>query len=141
MEMIFLNKRLITSLIVMTLLALASVTFAKDEPAPIRTSYYELQPTFTINYGDIRRTRYIQASITLKVIDSTTQSEVQAHNPAIRNAIIMLFSRQTTETIQSIEGREVFLEEALKEIQNILIKETGEALIDRVLFTSFVLQT
>ena len=87
------------------------------------------------------RTRYLQASITLRVRDQAAALEVTAHSDAIRHTIIMLFARQPEEKIRTAAGRDDILEQALRELQDLMLKETGKTLIDRVLFTTFVLQT
>jgi flagellar FliL protein len=123
------------------LLALSSTSYAEDPPGAVGPSYVDLEPAFTLNYGDPRRTRYLQASITLRVRDSAAALEVTAHSDAIRHTIIMLFSRQPDEKIRSAAGRDEILEQALRELQDLMLRETGKTLIDRVLFTAFVLQT
>ncbi|EAR07365.1 flagellar basal body-associated FliL family protein [Reinekea blandensis] len=110
-------------------------------PAAVGPSYVDLEPAFTLNYGDPMRTRYLQASITLRVRDQAAALEVTAHSDAIRHIIIMLFARQPEEKIRTAAGRDDILEQALRELQDLMLKETGKTLIDRVLFTSFVLQT
>lgn len=122
-------------------LGLATAAFAEDPPAAVGPSYVDLEPAFTLNYGDPKRTRYLQASITLRVRDSAAALDVTAHSDAIRHTIIMLFSRQPTEKIKSSAGRDDILDQALRELQDLMLKETGRTLIDRVLFTAFVLQT
>lgn len=123
------------------LLITSPLTFAEDPPAAVGPSYVDLEPAFTLNYGDPRRTRYLQASITLRVRDSAAALEVTAHSDAIRHTIIMLFSRQPDEKIRSAAGRDEILEQALRELQDLMLRETGKTLIDRVLFTAFVLQS
>lgn len=120
---------------------LSPSALAEDAPAAVGPSYVDLEPAFTLNYGDPKRTRYIQASITLRVRDSAAALDVTAHSDAIRHIIIMLFSRQPTEEIKSSAGRDDILDQALRELQDLMLKETGRTLIDRVLFTAFVLQT
>jgi flagellar FliL protein len=122
-------------------ICLAASAFAADPPAAVGPSYVDLEPAFTLNYGDPRRTRYIQTSLTLRVRDSSAALEVTAHSDAIRHTIIMLFSRQPTEKIKTSGGRDDILDQALRELQDLMLKETGRTLIDRVLFTAFVLQT
>lgn len=114
---------------------------AEDPPAAVGPSYVDLEPAFTLNYGDPKRTRYIQASLTLRVRDSAAALDVTAHSDAIRHIIIMLFSRQPEEKIKSSAGRDDILDQALRELQDLMLKETGRTLIDRVLFTAFVLQS
>ena len=123
------------------LVGFAMFTFAADPPAAVGPSYVDLEPAFTLNYGDPRRTRYLQASITLRVRDSAAALEVTAHSDAIRHLIIMLFARQPDEKVRSSSGRDEILEQALRELQDLMIKETGRTLIDRVLFTAFILQS
>lgn len=119
----------------------APLAIANDGAAAVGPSYVDLEPAFTLNYGDPRRTRYLQASITLRVRDSAAALEVTAHSDAIRHTVIMLFSRQPDEKIRTAAGRDEILEQALRELQDLMLKETGRTLIDRVLFTAFVLQT
>ena len=120
---------------------LSSSVYAEDPPAAIEPSYVELEPSFTLNYGNARRLRYVQASITLRVRDSDAALEVTAHSDAIRHSIIMLFSRQPPEQIKTSAGRDDILNQALRELQDLMVKETGETLIDRVLFTDFIVQS
>jgi flagellar FliL protein len=118
-----------------------SLAMAADPPVVGGASYVDLEPSFTLNYGDLNRTRYLQAAITLRVRDQAAALEVTAHSDAIRHAVIMLFSRQPVDSIRSTEGRDQILEQALRDLQNLMIEETGEGLIDRVLFTSWVVQS
>jgi flagellar FliL protein len=111
------------------------------EPVATGTAYVELQPTFTLNYGNTTKVRYLQAAVTLRVRDELAAVQVITHLDAIRHLVIMLFARQTEETVRSREGREDILREALEDVQELMIKETGEILVDRVLFTSWVIQS
>lgn len=114
--------------------------WAADEDTAVTAGYVELDPAFTLNYGDMRRTRYIQTTMTLRLSDSQTETEVKAHSDAIRHTIIMMFSEQTTETLKSTEGRDELLKQLTTELQNLMKRETGRPLIERVLFTTFILQ-
>lgn len=118
-----------------------SSTLQAEDPPLLGPSYVELEPSFTLNYGTASRLRYVQASITLRVVDSAAALEVTAHSDAIRHRIILLFSRQTPDDIKSTAGRDTILNDALTELQNLMLKETGRTLIDRVLFTDFIVQS
>lgn len=104
--------------------------------------YVELEPNFTLNYGDMvgGRLRYLQTAITLQVADNLAALEVNAHADALRHAIIMHITAQDHDTVRSNSGRETMQEELLFELQRIMERETGEPMIERVLFTFFVLQ-
>jgi flagellar protein FliL len=138
--MLIANIRFYKTFICCVLSAVLAVANAEDPPASTGPDYVDLEPTFTLNYGDPGRIRYLQASITLRVRDTAAALEVTAHSDAIRHTIIMLFSRQPEDKLKTSAGRDDILNQALRELQDLMLKETGEPLIDRVLFTSFVLQ-
>jgi flagellar FliL protein len=116
-------------------------SFAEAAETTPGSAYVELQPNFTLNYGQSTKVRYLQAAVTLRVRDDLAAVLVTAHLDAVRHAIIMLFSRQSEETVRSSAGREEILEQALEVIQELMIQETGEVLVDSVLFTSWVIQS
>ena len=60
--------------------------------------------------------------------------------PAIRNALVMLLSGQSFETLQTPEGKEALREQALVKIQEVLQQEIGKPGIEQVLFVNFVMQ-
>ena len=60
--------------------------------------------------------------------------------PVIRNNLVMLFSSQTYKALMTVQGKEKLREQALREIQKVMEKETGEKVVDNVYFTSFVMQ-
>ncbi|WP_394170812.1 flagellar basal body-associated protein FliL [Saccharospirillum alexandrii] len=103
-------------------------------------TYVELEPSFTINYGEGSRLRYLQASISLLVPDGTAALEVSTHSDAIRHEIIMLISAQDRETLTSTTGRSELQAELLEQIQGYMEQETGAPQVDQVLFTAFVIQ-
>ncbi|MEP4545908.1 MAG: flagellar basal body-associated FliL family protein [Saccharospirillum sp.] len=103
-------------------------------------TYVELEPSFTINYGEGSRLRYLQASISLLVPDGTAALEVSTHSDAIRHEIIMLISAQDRETLTSTTGRSELQIELLEQIQGYMEQETGAPQVDQVLFTAFVIQ-
>ncbi|WP_051207508.1 flagellar basal body-associated FliL family protein [Saccharospirillum impatiens] len=103
-------------------------------------TYVELEPSFTINYGQGSRLRYLQASISLLVPDGGAALEVSSHSDAIRHEIIMLISAQDRETLTSTTGRSALQVDLLERIQAYLEQETGAPQVDQVLFTAFVIQ-
>ena len=51
--------------------------------------------------------------------------EVEKHMPVIRNNLLLLFSSQTAETLNSPEGKEQLRQQALDEINKVIEEETG----------------
>ena len=72
--------------------------------------------------------------------DKEIVEAVELHMPMIRNNLIILFSGQTYNELQTDEGRELLKQDALKEVQNIMQQEMGRPGIEKLLFTNFVMQ-
>ncbi|MBI5615840.1 MAG: flagellar basal body-associated FliL family protein [Gammaproteobacteria bacterium] len=104
-------------------------------------TYTSLDPAFVVNFQDKNnRTKYLKAD--MSVVSSAAKSEeiVRKHMPAIRNAVIMLLSRQAFEDLQSADGKEKLRAAALKEVQAVLTKQTGKPVVEDLFFSSFVMQ-
>ena len=113
-------------------------------PEPIGgvVRYVELQPTFITNFGvsDSGHLHYIKADVTVRVSNKEAEYAARYHLPALRNSLVMLFSRQDESTVSSSAGRETIKVEALQELREILEAEEGEGFIDDLMFTNFVVQ-
>jgi flagellar FliL protein len=60
--------------------------------------------------------------------------------PMIQDALRTLFSEQTLEAVNSVDGRKQLQASALESLQTLLKEETGNDDLEGVYFTSFVLQ-
>lgn len=113
-------------------------------PEPIGgvVRYVELVPTFVTNFGvsDSGHLHYIKADVTVRVSNKEAEYAARYHLPALRNSLVMLFSRQDESTVSSSAGRETIKVEALQELREILEAEEGEGFIDDLMFTNFVVQ-
>lgn len=124
----------------LALVGLSTVPAMAEEDTATGPTYVELEPGFTINYGQGSRLRYLQASISLLVPDGDAAIEVSAHSDAIRHEIIMLISAQDRETLTSTARRADLQVELLERIQAFLERETEAPQVEQVLFTAFVIQ-
>lgn len=110
------------------------------EPARQPAIYFPLKEKFVINYDVRGRQRFLQAEVNLMLRDEAVVKVLEQHLPRIRNDLIMLFSGQTFEDLQTPEGRELLRQDALRRVQTILEQEMGQPGVEQVLFTSFVMQ-
>ncbi|MCB1778171.1 MAG: flagellar basal body-associated FliL family protein [Candidatus Competibacteraceae bacterium] len=111
-------------------------------PIPLRGPpiYLPIDPAFIVNFEDQGMLRYLQIGLTImarnqQIIDAVTQNM-----PQIRNDLILLFSNQKMEVLNSLNGKEKLRMQALAQIQGILTREIGIPGIEAVYFTAFVLQ-
>jgi flagellar FliL protein len=73
----------------------------KDEHPPM---FVTLTPAFVVNLAG-ENDDYLQVAIDLKVADSKVPDRIKAHDPEIRNAILLLLSSKHREELVTLEGK------------------------------------
>jgi flagellar FliL protein len=106
-------------------------------PEPI---YVAIDPPFTVNLQGAGPTRYLQTSVEALTRDPGVETALRRHLPVIRNSLLMLFSSKEARDLATLEGKESLRAAALESIQKVLQTETGQANVEDVFFTSFVMQ-
>ena len=102
--------------------------------------YLALDPAFTIDLMVGGKQRYVQLNMSVKSKNMDQINAVTLHMPLIRNSLVLLFSSQSFDELQTAEGKVALKKAALGSINGILEQETGQGGIDGVLFTNFVMQ-
>ncbi|WP_417552395.1 flagellar basal body-associated FliL family protein [Marinomonas fungiae] len=102
--------------------------------------YLDLDQPFVVDFLVSGKQRYLQLNMTLKSRDQGQIDAVKLHMPLIRNSLVLLFSSQSFDELQTIEGKQKLKSSAVETINNILTQETGMGGIEDVLFTNFVMQ-
>ena len=102
--------------------------------------YLALDPPFVVNFQSDSATRFLQVGVQLMARDQKALDAAKASEPAVRNALVMLFSSQDAKTLISRDGKEKLRADALAEIQKIVADRAKGAALDAVYFTSFVMQ-
>jgi flagellar FliL protein len=113
---------------------------AVAKPARQPAQYYALEPAFVVNLADESVVRYLQADVQLMTRDAATLTAVEAHAPAIRNRLLLLFGQQTAARLAQRSAKERLQEKALAEVRQALKAEAAPDRIEAVLFTSLVTQ-
>lgn len=102
--------------------------------------YQPLEPPFVVNFGREADVRFMQISIQVADRDPAVIERIKEHNPAIRNGLVMLFSSQDPEVLNTREGKEQLRQDALEEVRSVLEQMTGRGRLENLYFTSFVMQ-
>jgi flagellar FliL protein len=111
----------------------------KKEPrAPL--SYVPLDPPFVVNFSGDTDVRFLQITVEAGTRDPAVVDQIKEHRPAIRNNLVFLFKSQDPVALDTREGMEKLRQETLAAVQEVLKAETGEAGVENVYFTSFVMQ-
>ncbi|BCE02235.1 flagellar basal body-associated FliL family protein [Marinicellulosiphila megalodicopiae] len=113
-----------------------------EDGKPISTEpiYLAMKPAFISNYQVGSRQRYLQMEISLFARDQETIDVAKEHEPLLRNNIISILGAQQYDVLRTDEGKKALIDSITVEIQDILLEEMGRPGIEKVLYTSFVLQ-
>ena len=113
------------------------IPVAELEPA----NYLPLDPALVVNVKQQDgKSQYVQASLQLMTRNSDVFEAARVHRPAIRSALIMLFSDVEPETLASTEGKRTLQEDARATTDRVLEELAGVSGVDAVYLTSLVLQ-
>ena len=102
--------------------------------------FLPLDPAFVVNFRDDASMRYLQVGVTLMAHDQAALDTVKSVDPVVRNALVMLFSRQDYAILADPAGKQKLQAEALEAVRKIVASRTGKPGIDALYFTSFVMQ-
>ncbi|KUI98857.1 flagellar basal body-associated protein FliL [Vibrio sp. MEBiC08052] len=108
----------------------------KSEPV----AYVSLPQPFVFNVTGDKRDRMVQIKVQLMVRGSENENQARYHSPLIESSLLSTFASATVEQLRSPNGRIELRDRATKDIQTALSKAVGEPVIERVLFTDFVMQ-
>jgi flagellar FliL protein len=109
-----------------------------DKPQP--ELFLPLDPAFVVNFRDDEAMRYLQVGVTLMAHDQAALDTVKSVDPVVRNALVMLFSRQDYTILSDPAGKQKLQADALAAVRKIVEARTGKPGIDALYFTSFVMQ-
>ena len=113
---------------------------ASEAAVAERSVYIPIKPAFVVNYGGQGPLRYLKAEVSVRVKGASSANAIRHHMPYIRNNLILLFSRQSVDDLDTLEGKEQLRQEAMVEIERILIEEEGESGLQDLFFNQLVVQ-
>ncbi|MGC4028526.1 MAG: flagellar basal body-associated FliL family protein [Steroidobacteraceae bacterium] len=103
--------------------------------------FVALDPPFVVNFEAGSPARFLQIAVQLMTRDPHMVEFLKAHDPIIRNDLLLLFGNKTVADVSTQEAKEGLRQAALEKIRAIVTAE-GEkpAALEAVYFTSFVMQ-
>ncbi|NDY97144.1 flagellar basal body-associated FliL family protein [Wenzhouxiangella limi] len=114
---------------------------AANEPEPRQPPiYYGMDPAFVNNLSGTGGRRFMQVNVQLMARDPEVIAAVERHEPVIRNDLIMLFSDQTLESVDTTEGKEALRRDSLETVREILGDNDEPDEVEELFFTSFIVQ-
>lgn len=138
------------SLMLAMALAASSLLFSQatlaEEDAPAEgeemkqeVQYVPLKPSFVTNY-QANKLGYFKTDVTVITRGNATADAISRHLPYIRHNLVMLFSAQNSEALNSFEGKQKLQEDATNQVIAVLNEESESSDVEGVLFTSFIVE-
>jgi flagellar FliL protein len=103
-------------------------------------SYVNLAQPFVFNVGGKQRTHMVQIKVQLMVRGLENENQARYHSPLIESTLLSTFASATVEQLRSTTGRVELRDQATSDVQASLGRVVGSPVIERVLFTDFVIQ-
>ena len=125
-----------TPLILLLLIFTVGLGAEENKSDPI--SYYEVKPSLVTNLTS--GGKYIRTDIQLMTRDASFQEQLDLHGPAIRHTLLMLLSEQDGDTLRSAQGKEALRQQALAQINKLMLELTGKSGPEALFFTTFFVQ-
>ena len=104
--------------------------------------YYPLPEPITINFQrqSKKKVRLLQIKVALMSFDKDVIASAELNLPMLQDSLTTLFTEQTLEAINTVEGRKALQATALKSLNTLLKEEVNAGKLDAVYFTSFIMQ-
>ncbi|MGD8109497.1 flagellar basal body-associated protein FliL [Vibrio sp. TRT 21S02] len=103
-------------------------------------SYVNLAQPFLFNVTGDKRNRMVQIKVQLMVRGIDNENLAKYHSPLIESSLISTFASATVEQLRTTNGRVELRDKATEDIKAALNRAIGNPVIERVLFTDFVIQ-
>jgi len=104
------------------------------------TLYVPMPRPFLFNVRGEERDRLVQIKVQLMVRSKQAEELATQHIPLIEGTLLQVFSAATVDQLSSLEGKEGIRERAVIKVQEELSALSGSNVVDKVLFTGFVMQ-
>lgn len=99
------------------------------------------KPSFTVTLKTADGKRHLlRAFVEAKSRDQAVADALTLHMPLVVSRLNVLFSSQSFEDLQSIEGKQKLRHDSTQLVQDLLQEKIGKPGIERILFTDFVMQ-
>ena len=112
-----------------------------DETAEIGTALYVGMPRpFVFNVPGAGRDRLVQIKVQLLVRGDSNEEAAKKHIPLIEGTLLSIFSTANADALTTSAGKADLRTKSLQEVQKTLSEIEGNKVVEKVLFTGFVMQ-
>ena len=102
--------------------------------------YVAMPRPFLFNLPGSERVALVEIKVQLMVRGSEHELLVKKHIPLIEDALLTTFSSSDLQRLSSQSGKDAMRQLALRHLHNTLQPVTGKKIIEKLLFTGFIIQ-
>lgn len=102
--------------------------------------YVNIPKPFLFNVKGEKKDRLVQIKVQIMVRGSKNEELAQYHSPLIESTLLATFASAKVEPLRSPTGRIKLRDKATRDIKASLTQAVGQTVIEKVLFTDFVIQ-
>ncbi|MCX9474389.1 flagellar basal body-associated protein FliL [Vibrio cholerae] len=102
--------------------------------------YVNIAQPFVFNVTGDAKDRLVQIKVQLMVRGSQNESLARYHSPLVESSLLATFASATVEQLRTPNGRIELRDKATEDIKAALNQAVGKPVIEKVLFTDFVMQ-
>lgn len=114
---------------------------ASEVNASVGTALYVAMPRpIVFNVPGAGRDRLVQIKVQLMVRGTDNEEKAKTHIPLIEGTLLQVFSASNADDLVTEPGKIELRDNALEAVQNSLKDIAGGEVVERVLFTDFVMQ-
>lgn len=116
-------------------------TAQQQVAAPVDpVAYVNIPQPFLFNVTGDKKDRLVQIKVQLMVRGTENENLARYHSPLIESSLLSTFASATVDQLRTANGRVELREKATDDIKASLNRAVGKPVIERVLFTDFVMQ-
>lgn len=102
--------------------------------------YVPMPRPFRFNVPGAARDRFVEIRVQLLVRGGDNEEEAKKHVPLIESTLLGVFSISNADDLATSAGKASLKQKSLAEVQKVMKDLTGQKIIEKVLFTGFVMQ-
>jgi len=102
--------------------------------------YVPLPRPFRFNVPGAVRDRFVEIRVQLLVRGGDNEEEAKKHVPLIEGTLLGVFSQANADDLATSAGKAALKQKSLAEVQKVLMDVAGRKVVEKVLFTGFVMQ-
>lgn len=108
-----------------------------EKPDPY---YLEIRPPFVVTLIANEKSYFLQVETALLTYKQENFDALEKNQPAIKAALVDLYSEQNIDLIKTKEGKDQLKERALEAVKDVMLNAYGEEAVEGIYFTKFVIQ-